>query len=86
MITKQQIAGKILSYMRHEIELSQLVNWAEDSIQNGGFEPGSEEIIRNVLGTLGLADVNDFGLLWEDCERLMSQLGYKVKVEAALVN
>ena len=71
--------------MTHAITLVQLVNWAEAAILEGGFETGSEETIRNVLGKLGLADVNNFGLLWEDCEQLMTQLGYKVKVEAALV-
>ena len=85
MITKQSIAMRLLAYMKHEINLSQLVNWAENAIKEGGFEPGNESEIRKVLGKLGLADVNNFGLLWEDCEQLMAQLGYKVKVEAALV-
>ena len=85
MITKQTAAQKLLSYMTHEISLVQLVDWAESAIMQGGFEMGSEETLRNVLGKLGLADVNNFGLLWEDCEQLMKQLGYKVKVEAALV-
>lgn len=85
MITKQAVAMRLLAYMKHEINLSQLVTWAEDAIMQGGFEPGSEEEIKIVLGKLGLADVNNFGLLWEDCEQLMAQLGYKVKVEAALV-
>lgn len=85
MITKQYIAMQLLAYMKHEINLSQLVNWAENAIMEGDFEPKSESEIRMVLGKLGLADVNNFGLLWEDCEQLMAQLGYKVKVEAALV-
>jgi len=85
MITKQYIAMRLLAYMQHEINLTQLVNWAENAIMEGGFEPGSEAEIRKVLGKLGLADVNNFGLLWEDCEQLMAQLGYKMKVEAALV-
>jgi hypothetical protein len=85
MITKQSIAMRLLAYMKHEISLSQLVDWAENAIMEGGFEPGSENDIRKVLGKLGVADVNNFGLLWEDCEQLMAQLGYKVKVEAALV-
>ena len=76
---------QLLAYMKHEINLSQLVNWAENAIMEGDFEPKSESEIRMVLGKLGLADVNNFGLLWEDCEQLMAQLGYKVKVEAALV-
>lgn len=85
MITKQFVAKQLLAYMNHDITLAQLVSWAEDSILAGGFETGSETVIRNVLGKLGAADLNNFGLLWEDCENLMNQLGYKVKIEAALV-
>jgi hypothetical protein len=85
MVTKQAVAKQLLDYMKHEISLAQLVAWAENSIFEGGFEPESETAIRNVVGKLGVADVNNFGLLWEDCEDLMLQLGYKVKVEAALV-
>lgn len=85
MITKQFVAQQLLAYMSHQLSLAKLVNWAENAIMEGSFEPGSEKEIRNVLGKLGLADVNNFGLLWEDCEQLMLQLGYKMKIEAALV-
>ena len=85
MITKQYVAQQLLAYMSHHLSLADLVNWAEGAVMNGGFEPGSEDTIRQVLGKLGLANVSDFGLLWEDCEQLMQQLGYKMKVEAALV-
>lgn len=85
IITKQSIAQKLLAYMSHQVSLVELVNWAENAIMMGGFEPDSEGDIRMVLGKLGVADVNNFGLLWEDCEELMAQLGYKMKVEAALV-
>ena len=85
IVTKQFIARQLLSYMSHQLSLRQLVSWAEDAIMKGGFEPGSENEIRTVLGKLGVADVNNFGLLWEDCEDLMNQLGYKMKVEAALM-
>ena len=85
IITKQSIAKQLLAYMTHQLSLAQLVSWAETAIMEGGFEPGSESEIRQVLGKLGLADVNNFGMLWEDCEQLMGQLGYKMKIEAALV-
>jgi len=85
MITKQYVAQQLLAYMSHQLSLADLVNWAEDAVMNGGFETESEGTIRQVLGKLGLANVNNFGLLWEDCEQLMQQLGYKMKVEAALV-
>jgi hypothetical protein len=85
MLTRQVVAKQLLDYMKHEISLAQLIAWAENSIFEGSFEPENETVIRNVVGKLGVADVNNFGLLWEDCEDLMKQLGYKVKVEAALV-
>ncbi len=85
IITKQSIAQQVLAYMSHRLTLPQLVDWAENSLIEGGFEPGSEDVIRNVLAKLGLADSSNFGLLWEDCEQLMLDLGYKMKIEAALV-
>ena len=85
ILTKQHVAQQLLAYMSHHLSLAQLVSWAENAIMKGDFEPGSEREISKVLGKLGLADVNNFGLLWEDCEQLMAQLGYKMKVEAALV-
>ena len=85
MITKQYIAKQFLAYMTHQLSLAQLVSWAENAIMEGEFEPRSESEIRTVLSKLGLADVNNFGLLWEDCEQFMGQLGYKMKIEAALV-
>ena len=85
MVTKQYVEQQLLAYMSHRLSLAQLVSWAENAIMEGGFEPKDETTIRNVLGKLGLADVNNFGLLWEDCEQLMEQLGYKMKIEASLV-
>ena len=36
--------------------------------------------IRDVIAHLGVADVRAFGLTWEDCERLLKQLGYAADV------
>ncbi len=85
MITKQAAAQQLLRYLHHQINLASLVNWAEEAIMNGGFEQGGEKVLREVLGKMAVADVADFGLLWEDCENLMLQLGYKINIDAALV-
>ena len=39
------------------------------------------EVVRDVTSRLGLADVREFGLTWEDCERYLSRLGYTAKVD-----
>jgi len=43
------------------------------------------EIIRDILARLGLADVREFGLYWEDCDSMMRKLGYVLKIDAGLV-
>ena len=45
------------------------------------FDERDFETIRDVTSRLGLADVREFGLTWEDCEQYLARLGYKAKVE-----
>ena len=86
MITKQILANNILAYLQHKISLNQLVCWAEDVILDQEIKSGSESILMEILSSLGLADVKNFGLAWEDCEAMMNKLGYQIKVEATLAS
>ncbi|MBH0201879.1 MAG: hypothetical protein HP496_06150 [Nitrospira sp.] len=36
--------------------------------------------IPEVVARVGVADVRAFGLTWDDCEQLLSQLGYSAQV------
>jgi hypothetical protein len=81
-ITKDKVARKLLSYLQHKCSLDELVDWAENVLINEALKQGDEETLREVIGRLGLADVKQFGLSWEDCELLMKNLGYKIKVDA----
>ena len=36
-ITNQAAADKIAAYLRHDISLAELVNWAEEAIMEGEF-------------------------------------------------
>ena len=86
MITKQITALKILSYFKHQISLNELIDWSEHIISEEEFEVGNEELLTEVLGLLGLADVKAFGLTWEDCELMMNKLGYQINIEASLAS
>ena len=81
MITRQNIATKVLDYMNHRLSLAVLVDWAESSIMEGDTEDGYSKVIMQALGRIAAADVKEFGLLWEDCESIMSSLGFTIKVE-----
>ena len=80
-ITKQTVAQKIAAYLRHDISLAELVNWAEEAMMEGEFEERDMAAVSSVVSRLGVADVRAFGLAWEDCQQLLRQLGYTARVD-----
>jgi hypothetical protein len=75
LITPKTVAEKLAAHLRHELSLYGLVAWAESALMDGEFDPAHLPTIRDVV-----ADVRAFGLTWEDCEQLLSQLGYSAQV------
>ena len=80
LITKKIVADKIAAYLHHDITLAQLVDWAEHAMMEDEFEENGLAAIRSAVSLLGVADVRAFGLTWEDCEELLSQLGFTARV------
>ena len=80
LITKKIVADKIAAYLHHYITLAQLVDWAERAMMEDEFEENGLPAIRSAISRLGVADVRAFGLTWEDCEELLSQLGFSARV------
>ncbi len=62
--------------LNREIDLQTLVNWAEDMIREADFESKNFELIRDILARIGLANVREFGLTWDDCYNYLHKLGY----------
>ena len=81
MLTRKIVAEQLGHYLNNQIPLSQLVDWAEKSMIDTELEAGYEKVIMQALGKIGVADVKDFGLLWEDCESITEQLGFVIKVD-----
>lgn len=84
-ITKQIVADRLGAYLRHEMTLAQLVDWAENAIMESDFDAQDVAILRNAVARLGVADVRAFGLTWDDCESLLRSLGYDARVEVVPV-
>ena len=38
------------------------------------------DLLTDIVGRLGLADVAELGLRWPDCEEFLRRLGYRAKV------
>ena len=79
--TRETIATTLRKYLRHEMTLDALVDWAETAMLEGDFEPTHYDVIRDAIARLGLADVRAFGLTWEDCKQILHTLGFTTRVE-----
>ena len=77
-VTRQIVADQLAAYLRDQISLGELVDWAEEQVMEGEFESAT---VRDAVARLGLADVRPFGLTWEDCQRLLRDLGFAAHVE-----
>ncbi|MBI3597508.1 MAG: hypothetical protein HY203_10175 [Nitrospirae bacterium] len=83
VITKKTVADQILKYVNRKISLADLVDWAEDAVQEGDFDKRDVGLLRQVVGRLGLADVKEFGLTWDDCYEHLHKLGYDISVSVS---
>jgi hypothetical protein len=83
MITRQVVRDQIVGYLNRRITLQDLVSWAENSMDEGELDPQDEELLRDIVARIGVADVQEFGLSWDELYDFLSRLGYKVQVMAA---
>ena len=81
MITRDTLASRLRDYLQNRISRASLVDWAERAMMDGEFDDRYLDTIRDIMSRLGLADVREFGLTWEDCEGYLSRLGYRAKVD-----
>lgn len=77
IIKKKDVVEKMVDYLNHKISLTDIVDWAESAMMESDFEQPDSELIRNAVAQLGLADVREFGLTWEECEKILTRLGYR---------
>jgi hypothetical protein len=79
-ITRQIVADKITDYLQGKVCQAELVDWAERAMMDANFNEADIEVLSDIIGRLGLADVAEFGLRWQDCEEFLRRLGYRAKV------
>lgn len=81
MITRDVLASRLKDYLQHRLTRAELVDWAEQAMMDGEFDERDRDTIRDITSRLGLADVREFGLTWEDCEGYLERLGFEARVE-----
>lgn len=80
IVTRKTVAEQLNAYLNRRISLANLVDWAEDALCCGELDEQDFELLRDILARVGLADVREFGLSWDDCYDFLSRLGYAVQV------
>ncbi len=81
MITRHLVAEKLHSYLNHEITLAQLVDWCENVVNEGEIDDKDTDVVMAAATLIGLADVDNFGLLWQDCDSILKTLGYELNFD-----
>lgn len=79
-VTRKITAAKIAGYLQGKLSQAQLVDWAEGAMMNAQFDSTDAELLSDIVGRGGLADVAEFGLRWQDCEEFLRRLGYRATV------
>ncbi|HSH39562.1 MAG TPA: hypothetical protein VK993_12325 [Chthoniobacterales bacterium] len=62
---------------------SELVDWAERAMMDADFDETDADLLSDIVARLGLADVAEFGLRWQDCEEFLRRLGYRATVSVS---
>lgn len=79
--TRSEVAAKLREYLQHRLSINELVDWAETMMMDAEFDAPHAELLREVVARLGVADVRNFGLTWEDCQEFLGKLGYQANIE-----
>ncbi len=82
-ITRQITANKIADYLHGKVTQAELVDWAERAMMDAEFDEADIEVLSDIIGRLGLADVAEFGLRWQDSEEFLRRLGYRATVNVS---
>jgi len=82
MVTRATLQEKLLAYLNRQMSLAELVDWAETAMMDGEFDERDNDLLTEIISRLGLADVREFGLSWDDCYEFLGRLGYRVEVTA----
>lgn len=80
MITREIVQSHISAYLNHKLSLAELVDWAENALLDEAVDERDASVLRDVVARLGVADVRQFGLTWEDFSNLLARLGYVTEV------
>lgn len=85
VVTKETLVHMLTDYINGKIDVANLICWAEEMMRDADFEDRHFELLRDITARIGLADVREFGLYWDDCCNYLQKLGYRVRIEISQI-
>jgi len=87
VLMRGAILEQINCYLNRETSLTQLVTWAENTLNAGDLSPDDESLLRDLVAGAGEPGTETFGLTMEEWSTLLSRLGHELRVTTGpLVN
>ncbi|MCC7164522.1 MAG: hypothetical protein IT331_18660 [Anaerolineae bacterium] len=80
MITRETIGKQLRAYLNSELSFAQLVDWTETAMVDDEMEEGYDRMLFDMLARIGVADVKEFELSWQDIVDMLDKLGYRANV------
>jgi len=78
-ISREDVVQKLAGYLHGDIDQTGLVDWVQQAMMDGEFDDADNNLLSEIVD-LGLADVAEFGLRWQDCEEFLRRLGYRASI------
>ena len=82
-VTAEILAEKITDYLLRRTSIKELVDWSENMIMEAEYSDEDFESIREILAHLGVANVRQFGLSWDNCYEFLDRLGYQLDIKVS---
>ncbi len=81
VITREVLLEKLYAYIRHEVTLSEIVDWAENVFVDDDVDvEGDVELLMDVIFCLAGGDTDLFPLTWDVLTEFVEKLGGKMPV------
>ncbi|MEX2368982.1 MAG: hypothetical protein WD552_01140 [Candidatus Paceibacterota bacterium] len=80
-INRQILVEKIKNYLNHQLSLDELIDWAENGLMEADLPAKDAPKISAALAQIGLMNVREFGLTWEECDKILHEMGYTAHIE-----
>jgi hypoxanthine phosphoribosyltransferase len=80
VLMRGAILQQLNDYLDRQIDLSQLIGWAQATLQQEDLSPDDEVLLRDLVNRAGAPDSGSFGLTLEDCVEFLGRLDHELRI------